>query len=83
MQREYLESRLSLDEDHCMSTQDGHGCDEVKQDAGLTASDPFLAELNSQHLEPAQYAWQLKIKHNLTRQQTLAIAPVVQCLQQM
>ena len=46
-------------------------------------TDLFLAELNSKHLQPTEYAWQLKVKHNLTRQQTLAIAPVVQCLQQM
>ena len=46
-------------------------------------TDLFLAKLNLKHLEPTEYAWQLKVKHNLTRQQTLAIAPVVQCLQQM
>ena len=82
-QKSYLESRLSFDEDDCMDEEDGHGHDDVRRDVSLAASDPLLAELNSQHLEPAQYAWRLKMKHNLTKQQTLAIAPVVQCLQQM
>ena len=82
-QKVYLEKQISLDEDECMNTEDGHGLAEGKQELGLAASDPFLAELNSRHLDPAQYAWQLTLKHNLTRQQTLAIAPVVQCLQQM
>ena len=82
-QKSYLEKQISLDEDECMSTEDGHGLDEVKQEVGLAASDPFVAELNSRRLDPAEYAWQLTLKHNLTRQQTLAIAPVAQCLQQM
>ena len=49
----------------------------------VDSTDPFLVSLNEQNLEPKQYAWQLVVQHQLNSQQTLAVAPVVQVVQQM
>ena len=49
----------------------------------VDSTDPFLVSLNEQNLEPKQYAWQLVVQHQLNPQQTLAVAPVVQVVQQM
>ena len=45
--------------------------------------DPFLVDLNARGLGPAEYALELVRKHTLNKQQVLAMAPVVNAMQEM
>ena len=93
LDRNVVESRLKTQEtyleamfdgaDEGMIAEDEEQLQEMVRPEAVDCTDPFLVSLNEQNLEPKQYAWKLKVQHNLNPQQTLAVAPVVQVVQQM
>ena len=93
MDRTVVESQLQTQEscleamfdgaDEGAIAEDEEQLEELPTPEVVDCIDPFLVSLNEQNLEPKQYAWKLKEQHDLNPQQTLAVAPVVQVVQQM
>ena len=81
-QENYLEAMFDGSDEGVMA-EDEEQLQEMPMPEVVDSTDPFLVSLNEQNLEPKQYAWQLVVQHQLNPQQTLAVAPVVQVVQQM
>ncbi len=81
-QESYLEAMFDGNDEGVMA-EDEEQLQELPTSDVVDCTDPFLVSLNEQNLEPKQYAWKLKVQHDLNPQQTLAVAPVVQVVQQM